>query len=263
MKLVDERSYDYIRSLIKNDVEKCLYVYLNLVNYKKENSQISVYVDDINDISVIMVEYHNSFQVYKRKDISEIQTEEIRRLFCKKKPKMISGSSDLIESIHDGIKDIYNLKHGGIFIENRFRSVMCDDLVKEASEKDANDIAKLIALDNGLGSHYDIRDLEEQLRNRIKSRTGRSYVIYDGGVIVAHTATYAECNGIAVVSGTIIHPDYREKNYYLLLSNYMISKLKNEGKKIYTFVADEKLYKYHLKMHDLCGEYARMKLKGE
>ena len=262
MQIVQEYLYDSLCRFLEKDIEKCLYIYLNLLNYKREKSSICVYVDTVDGPNVIMVEYHNSFQVFKRGDILTSHMEEIVEIVNNKKPKMISGTTDLVEKIHIMTRNVYNIEYGGIFLENKFRKVKDEGLIVEATDKDAQKIAELIALDGGLGGHYVIPDLEWQIKARIRANTGRSYVIFENGKIVAHTATYAESDKIAVVSGTIIHPEYRDKNYYFILSNYIISQLVNEGKRVYTFAVDEKLYKYHIKTHQLCGTYARIR-KGE
>lgn len=263
MQLVNESNYDSLVQLIKNDIDKCLYIYMNLKNYKKEKSQISVYVDDINNVNIVIVEYHNSYQVYEISKIPDNETKEIIELIKKNNPKMISGTQEFINRIYEHVKGIYSIEQGGIFLEDKYREIDDKGVINRATLNDAKDIAELIALDSGLGSHYEISDLEKQIRSRILAQTGRSYIIRDKEKIVAHTATYAECDSTAVVSGTIIHPEYRDRNYYLLLSNYIVKELSKEGKRIYTFAVDEKMYKYHSKVHKLCGNYARIKLKGE
>lgn len=259
---VGKTEYKRIAQLIEADIEKCLYIYMNLVNYERENSSISVFVDDDKELNVIIVEYHNSFQVYEREVCSQKITEEIVDLIMARSPQMIAGTNSLIEKLKTYL-DEYVYKNGGIFLEDKYRTFPDNGMVREAKIEDAMEIARLISSNKGIGSHYEILDLANQIEQRIKKKTGRSYIIKADGRIVAHTATYAQTDKYAVVSGTIIDSRYREKNYYLILSNYMIRKLTEEGIKAYTLAINEKMYKYHKKVHLMVGTYARLTRKGD
>lgn len=252
--------YKKVLQILEPDIEKCLYIYMNLLNYEKEQSDIAAYVDDEKKIKLIMVEYHNSFQVFEREKVSENIVSEVVDLIKEKKPWMVSGTLSFIDYLKKFLKE-YIYESGGVFFENRYHNVNDNGIICEAKAGDAMEIAKLIALDSGLGGHYNLEDLANQFRQRIISGTGRSYVIWENGSIVGHTATYAQTDKYAVVSGTIIHPDYREKNYYMMLSNYILRKISEEGIKPYTFAVSEKMYKYHSKVHTLCATYARLKRK--
>lgn len=97
-----------------------------------------------------------------------------------------------------------------------------------------------------------------QLDERIQSKTGRSYIIRRNGEIIAHTATYAETGKIAVVGGTIVKQEYRNLNYYMLLSNHILQQLIEEGKTAYTFSITEKMIQFHKKIHTQCSEYGKL-----
>lgn len=258
---LNKNEYKRVARLIEADIEKCLYIHMNLINYEKENSSIITYVDNEILPKIIIVEYHNSFQLYERETVSNEITDDILELIKLRTPKMISGTLSFIKRIHKLLGN-YEYRSGGIFYENQYRDIPDNGIVCEAEAKDAIEIAELISSNRGIGGHYDLQDLANQLKQRIISKTGRSYVIRENGCIVAHTATYAQTNKYAVISGTIIGLEFRKKNYYMILSNYIIRKLSEEGIRPYTFVINEKMYKYHQKVHELSGTYARLTIKG-
>ena len=129
-------------------------------------------------------------------------------------------------------------------------------------QADAKEIAELICSDEELGEPYTVENLTLQLAERIRTQTGRSYIIRENGEIAAHSATYAETEGIAVVSGTIVKAAYRNTNCYMILANYMMQELVKEGKAAYTFSLSEKMKDYLDKVHTRCGEYGRLVRKA-
>ena len=88
--------------------------------------------------------------------------------------------------------------------------------------------------------------------------TGRSCIIREDGRIVAHTAAYAETERYAVVSGTIVHPHYRDRGYYPVISSYIAAKLAEEGKRVFTFASSPRMIAYHDRMDRRCGSYGKL-----
>ena len=180
------------------------------------------------------------------------------------KYKMITsdgyGVQNIIKNIERAVQSTYQAEYGCIYeINNKTRLERACD-VEVAVESDAAEIARLIGMDQGLGGHYSQEMLERQIRNRIHTGTGRSYIIREKGRIAAHTASYAETEKYAVISGTIIHPACRDRGYYPIISSHIVQKLKEEGKGIYTFAVEPRMIQYHNKMDDRRGSYGRLML---
>ena len=183
--------------------------------------------------------------------------EDVIKLFHSYPSTMISGRKDIIRQLESNLRN-YRAYYGTIFILDKYRHFKASENIEKAVPDDAEEIARLICSDGEIGSHYTVIDLARQLKERIQSKTGRSYIIRRNGEIIAHTATYAETGKIAVVGGTIVKQEYRNLNYYMLLSNHILQQLIEEGKTAYTFSITEKMIQFHKKIHTQCSEYGKL-----
>ena len=218
-----------ILEYLEHDLKNCIYLYIDIINYGISAKNMKVWLEEEDSrLNMVVMKYYDSYQIYSHKLICRV--EEILYLFRKYPASMISGRKD----------------------------VKAIDKVIRAVPEEAEEIARLICSDSEIGGHYTVEALTRQLKERICTRTGRSYIIRENGDIAAHSATYAEADKIAVVGGTIIKQEYRNLNYYMLLSNYMLQQLTAEGKKAYTFSITDKMIQYHEKMHTKCSEYGKL-----
>lgn len=256
MRRADTADRERILQYLQKGLADCLYLYIDIVNYGIATENMQVWIEEqAEEISLVVMKYHDSFQIYSHEFLDNAAN--IRELLVKYPVSMVSGRKDIIEQLEKECKE-YRASYGTVFIMDKYRELKSSKNVLIAAETDAEEIAELICSDDEIGGHYTVEDLSKQLAERIKTGTGRSYIIRENGVIVAHSATYAEAEGIAVVGGTIIHPQYRNGNHYMLLSNYMLQQLAGEGKTAYTFSLSEKMLRYHGMLHTKCGEYGKL-----
>lgn len=241
---------------LKENMEECLYLFIDISNYSIESDICEVkYTEENGCIDYILMRYYNSYQLYSHKK-NYLPTEICE--YVKNNPVlMISGRKDLIEVLEKELCG-YKATYGYIYDLNRKVSKSAIDSVKWGTIEDAEEIADLIQMDSDLGGHYSRENLITQLVDRIESGTGRSCIMREDGKIVAHTATYAENDVVSVISGTVVHPDYRSGNYFLKITTALQGMLAMEGKKAYTFAVNEKLINYHNRLHRVCGEYGKL-----
>lgn len=260
MRKKQEREYKELIPLLEEDISNCLYIYMDIVNGRKENADMEVWVQETDgDLELVLLRYYESFQIYGRKLAPKL--EAVIGILKDYHPKMVSGQKNIIKNIEEILGDLYQAEYGCIYEINNKTRLERTCGVDLAAEADVEEIARLIEMDQSLGGHYSQKKLEMQLRNRIHTGTGRSYVIREKGKIVAHTASYAETEEYAIISGTIVHPAYRDRGYYSIISSHIIQKLKEEGKRIYTFAVNPRMMEYHDKMDDRRGSYGRLMLR--
>ncbi len=249
--------YEQLLPYLEEDIENCLYIYMDLVNGKKEHADMDVWVQgEKSRPELVLLRYHESFQVYGRNGAGDMAAAV--RVMGQFQPKMVSGPETIVRRLAEEANGIYQAEYGSVYevcSENRLPGYMN---VERAAETDAAEIARLIGMDQKLGGHYDEENLACQLKSRMRSGTGRSYVIREGGRIIAHTAAYAETKKYAVISGTIVHPDYRDKGYYPIISSHIARALKQEGKRSYTFSVTPQMMRYHDKVDRKCGCYGKL-----
>lgn len=256
MRQAGEEDEKRILQYLQKGLSDCVYLYIDIMNYGVASDNLIVWVGEKqNNLNLVVMKYYDSFQIYSH-DCS-FDVEEVTRLLEDNPVKMISGSKTIIEKLSKRCVD-YHATYGVVFVMDRFHRMEDNALVTLATTEDCKEIAELICSDEEIGGHYSVDGLRGQLEERIEAKTGRSYIVRENGRIVAHSATYAEADGIAVVGGTIIHPEYRNSNYYIILSNYMMQQLENENKRAYTFSISEKMIRYHKRPHTVCGEYGKL-----
>lgn len=256
MRKASQEDKEKILQYLCNGIADCLYLYMDIMNYGVMSENMQVWLEEKQgEIELIAMKYYDSFQIYSHRKFPDITS--VLLLLQEYPVTMVSGRRDIIEQLNMYYKE-HDVTYGVVFLMNRFRRIESETEILTASENDAIEIAKLICADEKIGGHYTVNGLAEQLAERINTGTGRSYIIRDQGRIIAHSATYAEAEGVAVVGGTVILQDYRNTPLYMLLSNYMLQKLDMENKKAYTFSISEKMIRYHSVLHARCGEYGKL-----
>lgn len=256
---IDDR--EKILQYLRENLADCLYLYIDITNYGIASEHMQVWFEEEHDgIGWVVMKYYDSLQIYHHKQFPEVDS--VKVLLQNYPVTMVSGRRELIEELAAQCKD-YEAAYGEVFLMDKYRKIQDETGILRAAAEDAEEIAELICSDEEIGGHYTVENLAMQLAERIETKSGRSYIIRDEGEIAAHSATYAEAEGVAVVGGTIIHPKYRNTNYYICLSNYVLQELAAEGKRAYTFATSEKMIRYHQMLHSKCGEYGKLVKKGE
>lgn len=249
-----------ITEYLKPYAEDCLYMYIDFTNYSIETDNCMAWVDETDDdINWILMWYYNSYQIFSEKNSNLNYLIDMLR---NKPGKMISARKDTIELISPELTE-YKVTYGEIYELNRQMKSLGSENVKWAKEEDALEIAKLVQTDFDIGAHYSLDSLAKQFADRISSKTGRNVIVEKDGLIIAHTATYAENSEFAVISGTVVHPDYRDTDSFLRVTSEIQSMLWKEGKKSYTFSTSEKMMRYHRRLHRKSGEYGKLELMEE
>lgn len=256
MRLAEDRDRERILKFLRPDLPNCIYLYIDIANYGISTDNIKVWIDEKNsDVSLVLMKYYDSIQLYSSN--KDCNIDPVVCILKQHPVAMISGERSVVEKLASYCPQ-YHPTYGEVFLMDRYRKVVPDMEIQEAEPEDTKEIAELICQDKEIGGHYTTQILAKQLEERIRTHTGRSYIIRENGVIIAHTATYAEADGIAVVGGTIVHDAFRNTNAYMIVSNYMLEQLAIEGKKAYTFSISPKMIKYHGLVHTKCGEYGKL-----
>ena len=254
--------FDNIVNFLSADIGNCVYIYIDILKYGLgADSPIDVWFDGF-PTHVVIMKYHDSFQMYGT--ISDSEKAEISDLLLKFKPRMLYGEKSIIQEAQKLLQTdcSCDMTYGAVYEFSSYRKCSFDE-IEPLSVSDMREAAELMRMDAGFGSNYTVEDLEKQLIERIETKMGRNYGIRKDGKLIGHIATFAEFKGIAVTSGLIIHPDYRNKPYGAMLENFLISVLLKENFKIYTFVHEPLRIKLLKALgHNQLGEYAKLLVKS-
>ena len=253
-----------ILEYLKKSVAECIYMYIDILNYGVVSENIAVWLQEQDgQIELVVMKYFDSFQIYSQR--KSIDTGQILALLQEHPVTMISARRDIIEQLEE-VCSGYCAVYGAVFdvshVRRAFRPMggtrPCALEVTEATAEDAAEIAELLCTDETFRVNYREDDLTRQLAERIRTRTGRSAVIRMDGRIIAHHATFAEAEGVAVVSGLVVRPEYRGLGCYEALVSYLGGQLVKEGKTPYAFAISDKTVRYHRAVYTECGEYGKL-----
>lgn len=257
-----------ILNYLKKNIENCLYIYADVFKYGVNNRNITVWYDTDNiGIRMIVMKYHNNFQVYSDRGFDDIRG--LIKLVDSQKPMGVSGRKEIILELHKFVKESYKADYGVIFrgkpidldkVKNGLKD--CNVDIELAKEEDTDNIAQLLCMDEELGAVYTEKSMSEELKERIHTQMGRSYIIRNNNEIVAHNATYAECDKFVICSGLMVHPDFRNTEYAYWLDLKACIEFYEEGKDRYFLALKDKIIHMNkLRGAEIVAEYGKLSLK--
>lgn len=270
MRRAVQQDQEAILEYLKKAVAECIYMYIDIQNYGVASENMAVWLQEQDgQIELVVMKYFDSFWIYSHR--RGIDVEPVLALLKEFPVTMVSARRDIIEQL-EGVCSGYSAAYGSVFDVSCFRRKFwaMDGgkqkqrafEVTEAVEEDAAEIAELVCSDDNFRVNYREEDLARQFAERIRTHTGRSVIIRMDGRIVAHNATFAEAEGVAVVSGLVIRPECRGTECYKTLVKYLGDQLMNEGKIPYAFAITDKTIRYHRAVYTECGEYGKLVRNG-
>lgn len=228
-----------ILEYLKKNLADCIYMYIDIKKYGLENPNMKVWIErDVknNQLLAVVMKYYNNIQLYAEGDTWD--REWLTQLLEQENASMISGKEDMIQALALPLGEKYNSSFGMVYQIEEYREFDEIESIENATKEDMVEIAGLIYSDEFFHANYQVKVLEEQLRERFLTGMGRNIIIKQDEKIVAHIATYAEFENIAVTSGLIVHPDYRKSSLGFLIESFMVNELLKEDKLVYTFVLE-------------------------
>lgn len=277
MKTADGNDKGRILEYLKKGLHDCLYLYIDIMNYGIASDNMKVWIEEEQgELVLVVMKYYDSFQIYSHR--RGIDVASVLALLREYPVAMISGRRDIIEQL-ERVCDGYRASYGAVFDVSYVRRIIKMEMpqkneavaaakekgtlaVTMATEEDAREIAELICSDRAFRANYGVENLAEQLAERMRTHTGRSAIIRMADRIVAHSSTYAETKGIAVLSGLVILPEYRNCGYIEMLAAYMAEQLGKEKKAAFSFAISPKTIRYHRALYTECGEYGKLVKAG-
>lgn len=254
------QTVDRILNCLKEQVGNCLYMYIDIKKYGIEHPDMKVWFqEDSNEsmgISLVVMKYYNSISFYTCG--TNWSQEDVLSLLEYYAPDSVSAPLASMEAIAAQAKD-YHLSTGWVFEYKQFKEFPVD-YIEKATKEDLWDVAELLCSDEGFGAIYSVETLHKQLVERLETNMGRNLIIRSQeNKIVAQIATYAECDGIAVTSGMIVHPDHRDSMYGSILESNIVKELQGESFRVFTFVIEKKRKRLlDALKQDCIGQYGRL-----
>ena len=237
MRKATENDLPAISAYLERDVANCIYMYIDIGTYGLSNPNMEVWIEEGEQgISFVAMRYYNSLQLFALDDADT--SAEIANLINERRFAVVNGRLAILNRLIDGCSG-YETHPGQVFYCKDYLHKDIPTQIEKAEDEDYREIAELLCRDP-VFAHYEPSSLEHQLRERAESGMGRSRVIRASGRIIAHIATFAEYGDIAVTSGLVVDPDYRDYPYGTIMESELFRELLSEGRRVYTFVTDRK-----------------------
>lgn len=257
IKLTQERVKDVL-AYMEDDLPNCLYLYGDIIRYGVDDPNMTVwYSEKDGDINAVVMKYFSGSHVYSKKldyELAEI-VEKLQEI----DPDRISSQREIIERLSPILKSEYGVEYGVVFRGSCYRKFKSYALVERAGPEDADAIADLLLTHETFSKTYEKSTLAQELADRMTNGIGRSYVIRDGGRVIAHDGVSLETDKYMVLSLALVHDDYRKTMYGAILESYMLNELGKEGKEIYFMISQKQRSDGHERMgNQVVADYGKL-----
>lgn len=264
-----QKELEQILNYLKHDQKNCLYLYADLSIYGLNNSNIKVWYDkDKQGIRMVVMQYHESFQVYSNRSFEDVNG--LIELIRKKSPHCISARREIIEIIEEKLPQYFSeygviMENPQINLKNDYNvNSMYRTKIREADIIDCEKITDLIFTSPEISAPYTKEVLLEELKERIQTGMGRSFIIENADEVVAHVATYAETESFVIVGGFVVHPDFRDSEYAYHLEKFIADIINREGKKHVGMITSRRLQRmFERKGSVSIAKYGKLSLKDK
>lgn len=259
--IVDENSqtFQQILAHLRRNVEQCLYIYIDLVKYGLRNPSMKLWAgSDDGDIQMVVMKYHDSFQIFA--GAGRWQEQDVAALISRYQPGRISGSEDVIRRLEDMVAADYDSVYGKIFCGRESRLLKTEARRCEtAGPADIPEIVALLRTDREFREQYTDEELQKQMEERYRTGMGRSFILRQEGRIIGHIGTFAEVEDIAILSGTVVHKDFRHTDAFASLSEEVFQILcREEGKRVYYFITNRRMLSLYSRINPPCASYGKL-----
>ena len=253
-----QRILDYVGK----DYARCLYLYIDFCVYGQGNNpNVTVYVDKDSDgtIHAVVLSYYTSLHIYSHSE--NYFSDEIFSIIQRHEPTTIFAVAPIIRILADHLPQ-YKKSIGTVGMITQKSGVKVEEHIIGLDSGMLPDVADLLIDGQNYANRYKGKQIFlSQLRERYSSGMGRHYAILDrDGSIIAHAATYAEYENIAVASGIYTVPSCRRKGYALQAYAALCNDLTAEGKKVFAYYWSKHTADMHHKVgfYDVC-EWGELK----
>lgn len=227
--LATEEKYNLLEQIISKDIFQNVYLYIDTIFYGYNSDKVKTYILERNDeIKIILYHYYNSLQIFQNKPLTDEEINELSDYLLKNNFNMITGNRDLIIKLNEIVNRETSVSFGTIMAQKNM--INCySNKTEFAKQEDCKEIAKLIRTDESIGGHYKVTELEEQLIDRLTTKNCVNLILKEKN-IVAHAATYADCNDISVIGGVITDKNYRGLGYGKIVVNDLTKHIQDNNK---------------------------------
>lgn len=235
-RVLNQREIKEIVTYLGDDYKRIPYMYVNAIKYGLGTEHVFTWIDyeDTDDIKGVYMLYYDCIHFYT-KDVDTYPLEKLLDFISCTNHRVIIVPGAVGERISKKLEGYYYEQNHVIDMDwidisgNDFRSVI-------ATKDEIREIAELLIADPEYSNVYERDILIKQMLDRYDNGFSRYIIIKMDGKIVASCSTYGEVEGLAIISGVIVHPEYRRRGLARDVEIYACKVLEKEGKTRIGFV---------------------------
>ena len=253
-----------ILDFIGDDYSRCLYLYLDMVQYGFNTPFVSMWRQNFADgsLAAVWLRYHSGMHVYAPRGYAD--ADEAAAFVRSERPAMLCGVPEVLDPLKAAMaEDGYGFLGGTVckYMCNAYGLTRIEARLVE-SETDFTHVGELLYADEEYGASYKPGELANQLSERQRMGQGRSYVVERDGRIVAHVCTGAECDHFVLLSGGITAPEWQHHGLCSRLIFTVADDMKTSGREVYSLYYNPAAKALHRKSgFEDCCEWGRLYLK--
>lgn len=253
----NENHLNEVLDYIDKDYGKCLYMYLDILKYGFNDENINLWCQKKGEkISLLVLQYYTGMHIFTR-DISCVNINDLISLIKIRNPSMICGMGNIIKNIQNLLSD-YKCEIGYVGKIEKLHDITINKC-RLASREDLKQVAEFLSKDDNLGKPFGFDLLYKQITERYDQNYGRTFILEEDGRIIGTASTYAETNGVAVVSGVLIDENYRGKGLSRIILGALCNDLLKNGFDIFSYYYITPAIRMHhsVGFYDI-GEWAKL-----
>ena len=205
--------------------------------YETDFQEIWIDLDEAGEIQGILLRYMGNYLPYSKgiinaKDFSEIINKDTTY-------EMLSGKKEITEQFRPYVK--FERTKETYFAELKDSGLLNKNSTREGIQQAwLQDVDSLLELKQQI-KEFTIRATARQsLEQALKTKTGRTYFMKDGNIVVSCASTTAENSLSAMIVGVCSHPEKRKQGLATLCMEALCQDVLSEGKTLCLFYDNPK-----------------------
>ena len=235
-KIVSQNEIQTAVDYIGTDYKITPYMYVNLIKYGLGTDNVTSWLDlnEKGEIDGVYLLYYDCLHFYT-KNVEEYPVERLLGFIKTTDHKVLMLQGAIGDRIDSNFPSYYSERNyvidmDKVGLEER------EFLSEIAKREDISEIVDLLMADPEYMDVYDRDVLSKQLHDRFDDDFSRYIVVKMDGKVVATCSTYAEVPGFAIISGVIVHPEYRRRGLAADVELYACKILEDDKKSRVGFV---------------------------
>lgn len=258
-KCVSSEDIKKIVDYIGDRYKEAPYLYVNLHKYGYGNQNVDTYYDCDNNGEIIgcYLKYYDCMHFFTR-NVEQYPTDVLFDMVQSDGVKVIIVPEEVGKIIEREIGKEYVVEKSHIIDMDKVGINETEYVGEIGAKEDLDEIAALIYNDPFYKELFVPEVLKKQYHERFDDGFSRFFIERIDGKIVAACSTSGEVEGFALLSGVIVHPDYRRRGLAMTVENYACSVLEKDGLSRVGFVSFDNIPS--LALHEALGAFSIAKL---